>query len=73
MSLFLFRWKDSYRKSNSFRTGVHTLHVHVRPEHGHLAVGVAVRLETFEETMRVVEDGGTRVQRDVADWRAHQS
>ena len=55
------RKKAAYGQRASLGTRVHALHVHVRTEHGHASGGVAVSLETLEELLGVVEDGGTGV------------
>ena len=54
---FFFIERDSYRKSNSFRTGVHTLHVHVRAEKCYFSVVVSVRLHSLEERLSIMKDG----------------
>ena len=61
---------DTYGHRDALGARVHALHVHVRPEQGHLATGVSVRLETFEETVGIVEDGRARLEGEGAVWES---
>ena len=51
---------NTYRERNSLSGVVHTFHVHVRPEQRHPTVRVAIRLQTLEKTVGIVEDSSTR-------------
>lgn len=53
---------ETYGKSQSRRTRVHSLHVHIRSEQCDFSIGISVRLETLKQALCIVEDGGTGIE-----------
>lgn len=56
-------------ESDTFCTGVHSLHVHIRPEQSHLPLRVDVGFHALEDGLRIMQDGGARLKQEGAVWK----
>lgn len=67
--------KSTDRECQTLCTGVHSLHVHVGPEHGHGTVGVPVSLESLEERLGIMENGcgGAEINGGIYDMSTRQT
>jgi hypothetical protein len=56
----LIKRAQSYGKSNSGGTPVHTLHVKLRAEKGDLACSITIGFHSFEDSLCIMKNGAAR-------------